>query len=54
MQLMGKYDKEISARFAPSNGAVWDEYNEPHQHQTQNKPYSMPDLDFFGANQSIF
>ena len=31
--------KKIGAGFAPSNGAIWDEYNEPHQHQTQKKHF---------------
>ena len=54
MQLMCKYDKEIGAGFSPSNGASWDEYNEPHQHLKQKNNYSIPNLHFFSANQSTF
>ena len=33
------------------NGAIWDEFNEQHLHQsTIQAPYSMPNLLFFCAN----
>ena len=35
-----------------TSSAIWDEFNEQHQHQsTIQAPYSMPNLHFFGANE---